>query len=208
MSKRFKKQALLPSVTRGKRGERALEEGHLGGDDKMAAPTGGTHKSIITTSDEEDDGWEEQISLDFGGGMPVRPSSTRDGRLMRFILRTSAGREERFARHRGDASGPGFGIQEVYPVTEGEPSTSQGAGFVELGQDIEKELLDYEEETQGADRRHRRSVHKGCKLDVLPETNKKAVRSDQRDGGDRQMLLLEIYLEVRNTEHSQTGVDV
>ncbi|KAJ1154919.1 hypothetical protein NDU88_007662 [Pleurodeles waltl] len=90
----------------------------------------------------------------------------------------------------GDASGPGFGILEVYPVVEGEPSTTWGAGFVELGEDIEEELLDYEdeEEAEEVERGHRRSVQKGCTLDVLHETTNNAVRSVRRVGGDHQMF--------------------
>ncbi|KAJ1204044.1 hypothetical protein NDU88_007825 [Pleurodeles waltl] len=46
-SKRVRNQALLPSVISGERGKRALEEGHLGGEDKMAAPTAGNQESFI-----------------------------------------------------------------------------------------------------------------------------------------------------------------
>ncbi|KAJ1149877.1 hypothetical protein NDU88_002676 [Pleurodeles waltl] len=300
VSKRVKKQALLPSVTSSKQGERALEEGQLGGDYKMAVPTAGTQESIITISDEEDDGQEGQISLDFGVGLPVRPLSTKDSRLMKFIPRLVSpmlhkvqewevqnqtifkadkqvefmdssgvvmrgticgeasgkckagmaqvrldfwqpgsgasqsgcdgthalgGLEEQFLTRRlgrpaciktlvvrvgalsghrleervrpgaarttsGDASSPGFGIQEVYPVVEEEPSTSQGVAFFEVREDIEEDFLDYvdDEEAQEVDRGHRRSVQKGCKLDVLNETTNKVVRSDRRVGGDRQMF--------------------
>ncbi|KAJ1204726.1 hypothetical protein NDU88_000164 [Pleurodeles waltl] len=293
---RVRKQALLPTVTSGKRGENALEEGHLGGEEKMAAPTAGNQESIVIISDEEDDGQGEQMSLDFGGGLPVRPLSTKDGKLMQFIPRlvspmlhkvqewevenqtvfkageqvefmdssgvvmrgticgeTSGngmagmaqvrldfwqpgsgasqagcdgthalgGHMEQFSTrllgwpacdkrlpvrvgalsgHRlelrvrpgevrltsGEASGPGFGIQEVYPVVEGEPSTSRGAGFVELGEDIEEKFLDYEnkEEAERVDKGHRRAVQKGGTLDVLHEATKKAVQSDRRVGGD------------------------
>ncbi|KAJ1106476.1 hypothetical protein NDU88_003877 [Pleurodeles waltl] len=72
----------------------------------------------------------------------------------------------------GEASGPGSGIQEIYPMIKGEPSTSLGAVLVE--QEVIKELLDYEEEeeVEEMDKGHQRAVQKGGTLVVSHEWNK------------------------------------
>ncbi|KAJ1187447.1 hypothetical protein NDU88_004223 [Pleurodeles waltl] len=127
----------------------------------------------------------EHVVLDVWEVLPDLP-------VIKGTLRTSAGREDETRSGSpdiGEAYGPGFGVQEVCPVVEGEPSTSRGAGFVEL-EDIEEEFLDYEdeEEAEEVDRGHRRAVQKGGTLDVLHKVNKKAVQSDHRVGGDRQVF--------------------
>ncbi|KAJ1173600.1 hypothetical protein NDU88_005429 [Pleurodeles waltl] len=53
MSRRIRKQALLPLETKGKRGETALEERQLGVEKKMEAPTAGTQETVITISDDQ-----------------------------------------------------------------------------------------------------------------------------------------------------------
>ncbi|KAJ1098497.1 hypothetical protein NDU88_003608 [Pleurodeles waltl] len=210
MSRRAKKQALHPSVTKGKRGKRALEERLLGVEEKMAAPTAGTRESVITISDDEGDVQKEQTSLDMGIGLLDRPLVMQDGRLEEQVLARRLGRaacrqrmpvrvrassghrpEERVRPGAAcptlrEAFGPSFGIQEVYPVVQGEPSTSRGAGFVELEQDIEEEVLDYEDgdEAEEGEIVQQRSVQKGVKLGALQETTPRAVRSDCQVGGD------------------------
>ncbi|KAJ1110010.1 hypothetical protein NDU88_007365 [Pleurodeles waltl] len=132
MSKRVRKQALLLSVTRGKRGERALEERQLGGDEKMVAPTAGTQESVIAILDEEGDGQEKQIRLNLGVGLSDRPLAMQDGRLIQFIPRLP------------------------------------GRWFVELEQDIEEEVFDYENEeaVEEVEMGQWRPVQKGGKLVV------------------------------------------
>ncbi|KAJ1098387.1 hypothetical protein NDU88_003498 [Pleurodeles waltl] len=88
----------------------------------------------------------------------------------------------------GETFGPGFGIQEVYPVMQEELSTSRGAGFVELQQYLEEEVLDYEDgdEAEEGEIVQHRSVQKGVKLGALQETTPNATRSNHQVGGDRQ----------------------
>ncbi|KAJ1153937.1 hypothetical protein NDU88_006695 [Pleurodeles waltl] len=89
----------------------------------------------------------------------------------------------------GDAFGLGF--QEVHQVVQRQPSTSQGAGFVEQEYELEEEVLDYddEDEAQDGESVQQRAVQKGVsddlkangrkRLGILQETTKKAVRSDR-----------------------------
>ncbi|KAJ1218858.1 hypothetical protein NDU88_006430 [Pleurodeles waltl] len=109
----------------------------------------------------------------------------------------------------GEASGPGLGIQEIYPLVEGVPSTSRGTVVVEQ-EVIEDELLDYEEEEEAEEihKGHRRAVQKGSRLVVSREANKKASRAIVRLEEIDRRFLREIYLEVRNIEHSQVMWDV
>ncbi|KAJ1204045.1 hypothetical protein NDU88_007826 [Pleurodeles waltl] len=92
----------------------------------------------------------------------------------------------------GEASGPGFGFQAVYPVAEGEPSTGRGAGFAEL-EHIEEESLDDEdeEEAEEVERRHRRTVQKEGTLDVSHEANLNAVQINRPVGGHPQVFVTE-----------------
>ncbi|KAJ1106707.1 hypothetical protein NDU88_004107 [Pleurodeles waltl] len=71
-SRRIRKQALLPSEYNGERGERALKERSLGGEDKMAAPIVGDREAIIVISD-EDEGQGEQMGLESGSCRTVLP---------------------------------------------------------------------------------------------------------------------------------------
>ncbi|KAJ1106708.1 hypothetical protein NDU88_004108 [Pleurodeles waltl] len=89
----------------------------------------------------------------------------------------------------GEASGPGLGVQEIYPLVEGVPSTSRGAVVVEQ-EVIEDELLDYEEEEEAEEihKEHRRVVQEGSTLVVAHEANKKVVKSDRWVGGDQQVF--------------------
>ncbi|KAJ1108941.1 hypothetical protein NDU88_006311 [Pleurodeles waltl] len=108
----------------------------------------------------------------------------------------------------GEAFGPGFGIQEVYRVVEGEPSTNRAASVVELGKDIEEEFLDYEEEAEELDRGHRRACRRGAQWMFYTKRQRRRSRAIVGLEEIARCLLLEMYLEVRNIEHSQTGLDV
>ncbi|KAJ1174471.1 hypothetical protein NDU88_006292 [Pleurodeles waltl] len=214
MLRQSRNQALLPSENSGERGDRALEERHLGGEGKMAAPTRKSQGSITIVSDDEGEGQGEQMSVDFESGLPARPLYTKDGRLMQFILRLvspmlhkvqewevenqtvfkadkqvelmdSSGEVMRGTMC-GEASGDG---KAVYPVTEGELSTSRGAGSAL--EHIEEELLDYEdeEEVEEVERGHQRALQKDGTLEISHMVTKKAVQSDRPLGGHHQVFV-------------------
>ncbi|KAJ1204007.1 hypothetical protein NDU88_007788 [Pleurodeles waltl] len=121
-----------------------------------------------------------------------------DKRLLVRVGAPSGHRLEERARPRevcltsGEASGPGFGFQEVYPVAEGEPYTSRGAGFAEL-EHIEEEFLDDEdeEEAEEVERSHWRTVQKEDTLDVSHEATKNAVQINRPVGGHHQVFVTE-----------------
>ncbi|KAJ1190024.1 hypothetical protein NDU88_006764 [Pleurodeles waltl] len=88
----------------------------------------------------------------------------------------------------GEATGPGLGFQDFYPLHEAVPSTSQGAGVADQ-EVINDVLLDYEEEEEWEDvfSGQLRAVQRGTSRIVAREADKKAVQSDHRVGRDRQV---------------------
>ncbi|KAJ1088935.1 hypothetical protein NDU88_002089 [Pleurodeles waltl] len=88
-----------------------------------------------------------------------------------------------------DVSGPGVGVQDICPGTEVVLSPSRGAGFAM--EQIEEELLDYdeEEEVQEVERGHQRAVQTDGTLEIPQLVNKKAVQIDRPVGRHHQELV-------------------
>ncbi|KAJ1156612.1 hypothetical protein NDU88_009330 [Pleurodeles waltl] len=78
-----------------------------------------------------------------------------------------------------DVSSPSVGVQDICPGIEVVPSTSRGAGFAM--EQLEEELLDYEEEeaVQEVERGQQRAVQSDGTLEIPQVVNKKAVHNDR-----------------------------